>query len=193
VRRIWLVSVLLAALGFAPLAGLAAAAGSWLDAPLASWTAPGGSVPTAEPSGVEPAADPRCTAALRPPETPEDEAVVAAGWSLFGTYESGWNVRIVRGLVGHDGMCRPAGYNIFVFVGGAFAGTLSPEPMVARTDGAAGSIAVFSGQDLAVTFARYAETDPLCCPSGSTTVQYRLEQTTTGPAVVPISATSSPR
>ena len=34
-----------------------------------------------------------------------------------------------------DGMCRPLGYQFFLFVGDDFAGTLSPAPMDSRTDG----------------------------------------------------------
>jgi hypothetical protein len=45
-----------------------------------------------------------------------------------------------RGTAGYDGMCRPRQYQDFVFVGSVFAGTLSPQPMDSRTDGALGRV-----------------------------------------------------
>ena len=44
---------------------------------------------------------------------------------------------MISGLAAYDGMCRPLGYQSFVFVDGVFAGTVSPEPMNSRTTGAA--------------------------------------------------------
>ena len=61
-------------------------------------------------------------------------------------------------------MCRPLGYNGFVFVDGAFAGTISPEPMDPRTTGA-GSITGLQNGRINARYVRYAATDPLCCPS----------------------------
>ena len=66
--------------------------------------------------------DTRCTDQARPAETDEDRAVERAGWTLFASYSAGWGVRIVRGLAGYDGMCRPMEYQGFVFVDGKLAG-----------------------------------------------------------------------
>jgi hypothetical protein len=130
--------------------------------------------------------DMRCLATVRPPESAEDEAVFAAGWTLFGSYEGGWGVRMVKGLVGFDGMCRPWTYQVFVFVDGDFAGTISPVPMASRTDGAGGQVYLSgSGAELATQFARYAEADPLCCPSRVSYVRYKIERADLGPIVVP--------
>jgi hypothetical protein len=42
---------------------------------------------------------------------------------------------VVLGLAGFDGMCRPLRVHAFVFIDGAFAGTLTPSVMNARSDG----------------------------------------------------------
>jgi hypothetical protein len=86
---------------------------------------------------------------------------------------------------GADGMCRPATYNLFVFVGGRFAGVLSPTPMTSRLDSSSGVVRM--PLPLVTTeFARYASTDPLCCPSSRVTVRYRIDRTAAGPVVVPL-------
>jgi hypothetical protein len=193
-KRIGLVLVLLTSLAVhSPVSGVRAD-GSWLDAPLDSWNAPGMPVP-APPSPAAPGAtDPRCAPTHRPVETAEDGIVAAAGWTLFGTYQAGWGVTIVSGLVDHDGMCRPVGYQQFVFVDGTFAGTISPLPMNARTDGAATSAAPsVQGDGATAEFARYTDADPLCCPSATTLVEYRIDRSGPGPVLVPMTATRLPR
>jgi hypothetical protein len=158
--------------------------GAWLDqSPPAQWNVAGQDVPAAPQPGP---ADPRCDRVHRPTETSEDSAVEAAGWVLFDSYESGWGVRLVHGLVGHDGMCRPLDYQTFVFVNGVFAGTTSPSPMNARTDGAESTAVIAPrGDALNAQFARYAETDPFCCPSRISTVTYRIEMDGGTPVLVP--------
>ena len=184
-------ATLVATMSLAPVPASASADGSWIDAPLQSWNSPGMVVPAAPPPDFP--VDPRCAAQDRPPETAQDQQVAAAGWTLFAPYRGGWGINIVAGLVGYDGMCRPFTYQMFVFVDGAFAGTLSPEPMASRTDGAGRFEEFFDGSGrLNATFARYKDTDPLCCPSAQSQVQYRVDRTPTGPVLVPVSATTSP-
>ena len=89
---------------------------------------------------------------------------------LFRSYESGWGVTLLWGLSGYDGMCRPWNYQAFVFVDDVFAGTIAPEPMASRTDGAADDADIWFSDQLAAEFRRYAPEDALCCPSGSTSV-----------------------
>lgn len=166
--------------------------GAWLDAPLVPWNTPGMAVPAAPPDGLA-LADPRCGRQQRPPETAEDDAVVAAGWVLFNAYQSGWGVRVIDGLAGYDGMCRPMGYQGFVFVDGVFAGTVSPVPMASRFDGA-GRTAVIQppGDELSAVFARYTKDDPLCCPSAASYVTYRIDRVDGSPVLVPVSASTTP-
>ena len=188
--------ILMAALAVAALLALgtgpAWAEGAWLDGPLVQWNAPGMAVPAAPPRDLT-FADPRCGRDERPVETLEDTGVTAAGWSLFSTYQAGWGVKLIWGVIGYDGMCRPSGYQIFVFADGVFAGTLSPDPMVSRSDGAGGSPFLQApGDVLTAVFQRYADTDPLCCPSRRSFVSYRIERTEQGPVVVADSVSTMP-
>jgi hypothetical protein len=177
------VVVLLAAI--AP--GQVSADGTWLDQPLANWNQPGMGLPQAPP--MDPSTNPQCLPLSRPVETDVDQALADAGWTLFSSYDGGWNTYAVRALSGYDGMCRPLGYNVFIFVDGKFAGTISPDPMNSRTDGV-GDLRFFAMQDtLVAEFQRYAPTDPLCCPSGSATVFYKISRVPAGPVVVPQSVT----
>ena len=186
-----LIATLVAAVGLAFAPASVSADGSWLDAPLQPWNKPGMAVPAAPLPEVPD--DPRCAAQARPPETAQDQQVASAGWTLFAPYRGGWGIYIVAGLVGYDGMCRPFTYQMFVFVDGAFAGTLSPEPMASRTDGAGSFEQFFDGSGrLNATFARYKDTDPLCCPSAQSQVQYCVDRTPSGPVLVPVSATTNP-
>jgi hypothetical protein len=129
---------------------------------------------------------PRCTQRERPAETAEDAALNAAGWRLFLPYPRGWGVTLIAATAGYDGMCRPFPYQWFVFVDGDFAGTVAPEPMFPRTDGAAGAVNLWFTDQLGAEFMRYSPDDPLCCPSGSTSVDYRIDRTPDGPVLNPM-------
>jgi hypothetical protein len=161
--------------------------GSWLDRPLASWNKPGATIPRAPASGENAAAvTNRCK--LSPPRaTAAERAVSAAGWIPFWNFDQPLvrdDVEIVGGMRGADGMCRPITYNLFVFVRGKFAGTLSPTLMISRTDGASSTVRI-PAPDITAEFLRYADTDPLCCPTTHVTVRYRIDRQTAGPVVVP--------
>jgi hypothetical protein len=161
---------------------------SWLDRPLVNWNTAGASLPRpADSAESVTAVISRCK--LQPPRTTAaEQAVEAAGWIPF------WNVdqqlvrediEIVGGMRAADGMCRPMTYNLFVFVSGRFAGTLSPMPMMSRLDGASGAVRI--GQAMVTAeFVRYTSSDPLCCPSSRVTLSYRIERTPAGPLVAPI-------
>lgn len=174
-------------------AEVARADGSWMDGALPQWNVPGSAVPLAPTS--DPAQDDnlaRCGRDERPPETAEDAAVTLAGWRLFGAYQAGWSIQVIPALSGYDGMCRPWGFQEFVFVDGQFAGTISPEPMNSRFDGAATSVRLVAEDRIFATFVRYNQTDPLCCPSRTSAVSYRIERTDAGPVLVPMSASTQP-
>ncbi|HXU87333.1 MAG TPA: META domain-containing protein [Methylomirabilota bacterium] len=79
-------------------------------------------------------------------------------------------------------------YQDFVFVRGVFAGTLSPEPMDSRTDGAVGRVTLQGGNRLTAEYERYSATDPLCCPSGTTWVVFDVASDV--PVLRPVSASS---
>jgi hypothetical protein len=160
---------------------------AWLDQPLMNWNKAGTSVPTGPPSPETlKAVVGRCR--LTPPAGAAAQAVGTAGWIPFqyvGKPLTQGDVEIVGGMTGADGMCRPTGYNVFVFVGGRHAGTLSPGPMTSRMDGASGDVRI-TLPEITVEFARYTATDPLCCPSSRTTVRFRIDRSKAGAVVVPL-------
>ena len=157
---------------------------TWLDGDLALWNTPGMAIPTAPTIDGNP--DPRCAERERPAETAEDDALIAGGWRLFLPYQRGWDVTLVSGLAGYDGMCRPLGYQSFVFVDGVFAGTVSPEPMDSRTTGAATDVNLWYADQLSAEYLRYAPDDPLCCASSTDSVQFTIEDTPDGPVLNPV-------
>jgi hypothetical protein len=164
---------------------------TWLDRPLSNWNKAARAVPRAVPNG-ETIADmmKRCPDLRTLRNTPGERALADAGWVPFHMFERQIvqrDVEIVGGLAAVDGMCRPADFNVFVFVAGQLAGTLSPGEMSSRRDGSvAGGIRLADDETIAADFARYADADPLCCPSGRVTVRYRLDRAAVPPVVVPV-------
>jgi hypothetical protein len=160
---------------------------AWLDeSKPAPWNKPGLSIPAA-PQTAGPL-EPRCRALARPAETAEDERLRKQGWDLVGAYQGGWQIRVVAATAGYDGMCRPMQYQYFVFVRDVFAGTLSPRPMDSRTDGAIFRVFLQNDRRLTAEYERYAATDPLCCPSKTTSVEFEIAAK---PAFVRAVSTSS--
>jgi hypothetical protein len=160
---------------------------SWLDeAKPVSWNKPGVQLPAAPKGPI----NPRCRELARPPELTEDKRVRDRGWDLVGAYHGGWQIRVIRGTAGYDGMCRPRMYQDFVFVRGVFGGTLSPRVMDSRTDGALRRVSIDSNSRITAEYVRYSATDPLCCPSRTTNVVFDLANG--APVVRPVSASASP-
>ncbi|MFN0151544.1 MAG: LppP/LprE family lipoprotein [bacterium] len=160
---------------------------SWLDkattmrngAQNAAWNRAGAPVPPVpRRDGAASAADAvRCRETARRPMLAPDRAVSEAGWTLFGAAQVYGRTTVVKARSAVDGMCRPLGYQVFVFHDGKFAGTLSPIPMDARTDGAETIVRVLSEEEIVAEFARYAPDDALCCPSATSRVTYTIERT----------------
>lgn len=165
---------------------------SWLDqAQLPSWNASGGSLPAAP--DVEDV-NPKCRELERPSQIAEDARVRERGWSLVGAFQGGWDVLVIRGTASFDGMCRPLGYQDFVFVRGVFAGTLSPEPMNSRDDGAIGSVYLQGPTRLMAVYVRYEESDARCCPSRATQVTFEIAgDAPDAPVVRPVAASTTPK
>jgi hypothetical protein len=166
-----------------------AAPRSWLDEskPVA-WNTPGAVLPSAPK--VEGTIDPRCGTLTRPAELEADKRLSDLGWNLIGAYQGGWDVLVIQGTAGYDGMCRPRTYQFFVFYRGVFAGTLAPQTMDSRADGALTRVSLQDGRRLIAQYTRYAAGDPLCCPSRTTSVVFEV-----GPdqaLVRPVSASTSP-
>jgi LppP/LprE lipoprotein len=163
---------------------------SWLDRPLANWNKAGETVPAPADArgGGESRAGISSRCKLTPPQsTAAERAVEAAGWIPFWNFDQQLvrdDVEIVGGMRGADGMCQPTAYNLFVFVGGRFAGRLSPTTMGARLDSSSGAVRL-PLPNVTVDFARYTSTDPMCCPSAHVRVTYRIERAAAGPLIVP--------
>jgi hypothetical protein len=167
--------------------------GAWLDAtPVVAWNQQGAAVPKAPEIEGESLVTGRCADQSRPPETPADRALTAAGWTLVGPLQVFGETSLAGGAVAGDGMCRPLGYQVFVFVRGRFAGTVSPHPMNARTDGIANTAHLLSRDRVMVEFARYAKEDPLCCPSRQSQVTFAVKRSPGGSTLVVESVQTSP-
>jgi hypothetical protein len=165
-------------------------AASWLDEKTpAAWNKVGSSVPAAPK--VEADVDPRCREQARPPQLDEDKQVRDRDWNLVGAYQGGWQVLVIQGTAGYDGMCRPSRFQDFVFVRGVFAGTLSPLPMDSRSDGVLSRVFLSSGSQLVAEYGRYAPKDPLCCPSRTTSVTFEIAGT--APTLWPVSTFTNAR
>jgi putative salt-induced outer membrane protein YdiY len=170
--------------------GAALADGAWIDALPGSWNTPGAAIPRAPAGDADQLA--RCAEQARPASTAADRALEAAGWKPFGPVLSHGSTSIVRAMSNADGMCRPLGYQFFLFVGDDFAGTLSPAPMDSRADGALSDLSWLDAASATVTFSRYAEADALCCPSAQSAVVYAVEQRDGRPVLVALSAQTYP-
>jgi hypothetical protein len=158
--------------------------GAWLDTQtLTNWNTAGNDLPKSQAGEGESLVE-RCADQVLEPAGREDRAVADAGWSVVAEPQARSGAVVVTAATGADGMCRPLGVQAFVFVEGKFAGTLSPHTMDSRTDGILGRVQLF-GATLRADFRRYAASDPLCCPSRTSTVSYKLQTTPGGPLLVP--------
>lgn len=102
---------------------------------------------------------------------------------------------VVQGASSFDGMCRPLGFQIFVFFLEVFIGTTSPMPMDARSDGAQGELFLSAPLNdgpgpeglpsLTASFAHYAADDPACCPTSTAMLTYTLVHMEPGWVLVP--------
>jgi hypothetical protein len=181
-------SVLFAAAFLMP--GTVAADGAWLDGPVANWNTPGMAIPMAPPR--DPAIDPRCFDTVVVPSTPAMQALVDAGWFLYGSRTTGLPIEIESAQSGADGMCRPTGYQVFLFVDGKLAGTFSPALMNSRDDGSLVETAMLPDDVFQAGYNRYTERDALCCPSGHSTATFKLDRSGSAPVLLLQSVKTEP-
>ena len=168
-------------------AGSQPVASSWLDsASPESWNSFSLSLPSAPQGQKNP--DPRCRELARLPASEEDRQLHAHGWDLMGAPTAGGQIHVLGAAADYDGMCRPRQYQYFAFSRGVFAGTLSPNLMDSRTDGALNRVTIEGDRKLKARYARYAAADPLCCPSRTTTVLFSIEKDP--PVLRPLTATT---
>ena len=172
--------------GFGP-AG--ASPGSWLDKkPVTAWNKAGAPIPHApKPNNDNRSA---CASNIRRAASAADKRLAAAGWQLVGASLQFGGTSVIQAAAGFDGMCRWSGYQAFVFVNGTYAGTLAPAPMESRSDGALSDVHLYSATNVAADFTRYAESDPLCCPSRMSSVTYAFARKPGGTIVAATEVTT---
>jgi hypothetical protein len=157
----------------------AQAAVGWLDRPMPSWNQPAAGVPVAQKgTEAQAALDRRCGSSTLASSTTAD-LVRKAGWVPFLHQDRSIardDIDVIGGMSAASPGCEPTVFNLFVFVGGRFAGTLSPMVMTQNRDGAAGAVRITSADALTGEFARYTPTDTECCPSSRVRVTYRIDR-----------------
>jgi hypothetical protein len=170
------------------LAGTTAVAQSsaWVDRVTARWNTAGAGI-VAPPSSQEaPAALAKRCAPFVVSEGAVAAALAKAGWTPFLHLDRQLtrdDVDVVGGMAAATPDCQPAVFNLFVFVGGRFAGTLSPSVMSAERDGVAGPVRMAGMDTILVEFSRYEPTDSACCPSSVARVTYRVNRSGAAPVV----------
>jgi hypothetical protein len=146
---------------------------SWLDKPLLNWNITIREIPKAPKPDVDLTG--RCAGA-RLPDSAEDRAITAKGWWLLGSPQRFEKTLIISANADADGQCRPLSFQDFVFVDGQFVGTISPLPMNSRADAAVDAVRFTSASNFVADFRRYAASDPLCCPSQTSSVTFQIEE-----------------
>lgn len=165
--------------------------GDWLDAKVVSgWNTAGAEIPQAPSTDADPLGKGRCKDSAVPAIAPEEKRVAAGGWSLLPRTQRLGDAVLVLASAGGDGMCRPLNIQGFLFVKGWFAGTVSPRPVDSRSDGVFEEAKLLGKGSVTASFRRYAADDPLCCPSRSSDVVYRVDASRSGPVLVPVSVTT---
>lgn len=166
-------------------------AAGWLDRPMAGWNQPAAKVPASRiAADAQATLERRCGAPKS--ASPESlDAIRKARWVPFLHLDQAIasnGIEVIGGMTGATPGCEPLYFNLFVFVGGVFAGTVSPAMMAPSRDGAAGAVRVTGADTLTVEFARFMPGDAECCPSSRVRVSYRIDKTGTGPTLVPTDA-----
>jgi hypothetical protein len=153
-----------------------AQSGAWLEGDLAAWNKAGAAVPAAGRRPQRDAGPNTCFANVA--ASPAVTAVAAAGWLPFLHQDrevKRGRIEVVAGTSDATAACEPIDFNLFVFVDGRFAGTLSPVPMTTGKDGAVGAVRITGDDSLTAEFARYAPDGPECCPSRRVRVSYEVD------------------
>jgi hypothetical protein len=164
--------------------------GAWLDQAAngqaeANWNRPGAAIPRA-PKDTQPhGAQQPAPVDLRP-QTPDEKAVTAAGWTLDQPSVRKGSLVVVQARTGDaDTMGRPHHVQAFVFSNGRYAGTLSPvATMAPRTDGMIEVIEADDAQRLRAVYTRYEADDGLCCPSRESRASFVVKRVDGAPVVV---------
>jgi hypothetical protein len=164
-------------------AGVASVVGQtgtlWLDRSLTSWNKPAAPLPSPAQKPAAAAALARRCSLNASAAASAAAAVTAAGWIAYLHQDrmlAREGVEVIAGLSDANAACAAAGFNLFVFVKGQFAGTLSPVPMTTGHDGVAGAVRIVNADSLTAEFARFVPGDLECCPSTRVRVTYRIDR-----------------
>jgi LppP/LprE lipoprotein len=147
---------------------------SWLDRKLVNWNKPSSELPRLPSPSAATNLD-RCKGSFRSPSSDSEKALANRGWKLFGKVQTSGKTKIVMATSGFDGMCRPVGYQHFVYVEDRYTGTLSPTLMDSRTDGALITARLVNPTKISAEFVRYTASDALCCPLRTSFVTYQIQ------------------
>lgn len=183
-HRLGRVLVLLLMPGWAAATAFAQSS-AWVDRVTEKWNAAGAAVPAPPASPETRASLSRRCASFVATDGAAATAIARAGWTPFRHLDrqiTRDDVEVVGGATAATPDCQPAVFNLFVFVGDRFAGTLSPSTMSLGRDGAAGAVRLAGPDTITAEFARYTPADTECCPSSVVRATYRIYRT--GPAPV---------
>mgnify|MGYP003575468149 CR=1 FL=1 len=161
---------------------------AWLDRPLAAWNQPGATVPASRTAADSEATLERRCGAPKSASPGSVGGVRKARWVPYLHTDQAIasnDIEVIGGMTGATAGCEPLYFNLFVFVGGVFAGTVSPAMMAPSRDSAAGAVRITGPDALTVEFARFMPGDAECCPSSRVRVSYRIDRSGAGPALVP--------
>jgi heat shock protein HslJ len=164
---------------------------SWLDRAPVNWNERMSPLPRPITSANAVEIQTRCPELIRQPESDAENALVRVGWMLYGEVQSFEHTKVIFAMSDVDGMCRPLGYQAFVYWEGRYAGTLSPIAMNSRTDGALTKISLAGPTRILAEFARYTKSDPLCCPTRISHVTYDVNREDF-PLVTPLTINTLP-
>jgi LppP/LprE lipoprotein len=163
----------------------------WLDQPLKSWHQPAAGVPMSSITADGHATLERRCGSPTSASPGVVDAIRRARWVPFLHLDqaiAGNDIQVLGGMTGATPDCEPLYFNLFVFAGGVFAGTVSPVIMAPTRDGAAGAVRLTGPDTLTVEFARFMPGDADCCPSLRLRVSYRIDKSGVGPSLVPTDA-----
>lgn len=120
-----------------------------------------GKVPAARHDPNDSRGEALCDGEGRAAESPEDKAVVAAGWIPFFAPQQAGTTRVLMAAASLDGQCRPLGLSVFVFRSGRAVGMVT-----ARDQAAVPGARLNDASTLLVDVDYQKEGDARCCPTG---------------------------
>jgi hypothetical protein len=159
---------------------------AWVDRVTEKWNTAGAGIPAPPASQEARAALAKRCASFVVTEGAAAAVIAKAGWTPFLHLDKQItrdDLEVVGGMAAATPDCQPAVFNLFVFTGDRFAGTLSPSWMSLARDGVAGAVRLTGPDTITAEFARYTATDAECCPSSIVRVTYRINRSGATPVL----------